>query len=137
MSRPARLVAVAALAAALSACSSGAQEPRFVAPAATPSPSHAPLAAPATARARLVFFMNPNGAPCQMQDRILREMSAELSRVDVVYYKTTEPADIARFQEYGIRSLPQLVVTDPTGRELRRATPGIQGPDQVRSLIAL
>jgi hypothetical protein len=82
--------------------------------------------------------MNPYGAPCQLQDRILREMSAELSsRVDVVYYRTTDAADLARFQAYGIRALPQLVVTDPAGRELRRATPGIQGPDQLRSLVAL
>ncbi len=145
MSRPALLLAVAVAGAALSACSSGAQEPKFVAPAATPAPSaaHAALAQPAAAaqpagkRARLVFFMNPNGAPCQMQDRILRDLGADLtSRVDVVYYRTTEPADIARFQEYGIRSLPQLLVTDATGRELRRATPGIQGPDEVRGLVA-
>ena len=99
---------------------------------ATPVTSNRAAALP-----RLVFFMNPNGAPCQMQDRILREMSAELSpRVEVVYYKTTEPADIALFQQYGIRSLPLLLVTDATGRELRRATPGIQDPDRIRGLIA-
>jgi len=139
MSRLPQLFALAALGVALSACSSKAEEPRFVAPAATPAPSaaHAAVAQPAGQRARLVFFMNPNGAPCQMQDRILREMSAELSpRVEVVYYKTTEPADIALFQQYGIRSLPLLLVTDATGRELRRATPGIQDPDRIRGLIA-
>jgi thioredoxin 1 len=139
MSRFAQLLVLAALGAALAACSSSAEEPRFVAPAASPPPSaHAAAAQPSGQRARLVFFMNPNGAPCQMQDRILREMSNELSaRVEVVYYKTTEPADIARFQQYGIRSLPLLLVTDAGGRELRRATPGIQGPDQIRGLVAL
>ncbi len=139
MPRSARLFALAALGLALAACSSSAEEPRFVAPAATPAPStaHAGLVQPAGQRARLVFFMNPNGGPCQIQDRILREMSSELaSRADVVYYRTTEAADIARFQEYGIRSLPLLLVTDGTGRELRRATPGIQGPEQIRSLLA-
>jgi thioredoxin 1 len=139
MSRLALVVAVATTGVALSACSSSAQEPRFVAPPASPPPSAAPaaLAQPSAARPRLVFFQNPNGAPCQAQDRILRELSAELSpRVEVVSYRTTEPADIARFQEYGIRSLPMLLVTDATGRELRRATPGIQGPDQVRALVA-
>ncbi len=130
--------AVAVLAITLTACSSGAQEPTLLAPTArAPSAAHA-AAQPAGQRTRLVFFMNPNGAPCQMQDRILREMSGELSsQVEVVYYRTTEPADIARFQAYGIRSLPLLLVTDVTGRELRRATPGIQGPDQIRSLVAL
>ncbi len=137
MSRPIQALALA-LAAALAACSSGAQEPRPASPAAAqaPSASHA-VAQPAGQRPRLVFFMNPYGRPCQMQDRILRELSGELSqRVEVVYYRTTEPADLARFQEYGIRSLPQILVTDAAGRELRRATPGIQGPDQVRSLVA-
>jgi thioredoxin 1 len=103
------------------------------APAATPASAHVPAAA----RSRLVFFMNPAGRPCQLQDQVLREMSAELGRtVDVVYFKTTEAGDLARFQEYGIRALPQLLVTDAGGRELRRATPGILGPEQVRSLLA-
>jgi thioredoxin 1 len=141
MPRPAKLLALAALGATLAACSSNAEEPRFVAPPTAPAPTVAARAAsaqPTGERARLVFFMNPHGAPCQVQDRILRELSGEIApRVEVVYYKTTEPADIARFQQYGIRALPLLLVTDATGRELRRATPGIQGPDQIRSLIAL
>ncbi len=104
-------------------------------PAARPTaPSHSQQArAPLP---RLVFFMNPAGMPCQMQDRILREMGAELTeRAQVVYYKTTEPADIARFREFGIRALPTLIVTDAQGRELRRATPGIQAMPQVLKLL--
>jgi hypothetical protein len=103
----------------------------------TPAPSVPASAHAATAaRPKLVFFMNPGGRPCQLQDQVLREMSAELGRsVDVVYLKTTEGVDLARFQEYGIRALPQLVVTDQAGRELRRATPGILGPDQIRALL--
>ena len=130
--RIAALLLVAATVA--TACSRGdAATPAAAAP--TTAPSHGQQATGTLPR--LVFFMNPNGMPCQMQDRILRELSSELSsRVDVVYYRTTEPADLARFQEYGIRSLPQILVTDATGRELRRATPGIQGPEQVRSLVA-
>ncbi len=85
---------------------------------------------------RIVFFMNPNGTPCQMQDRILQEMGPELKgKAEVVYLKTTVPADIAKFQQYGIRSLPTLVVTDASGKELRRATPGIQSAAQVRQLV--
>jgi thioredoxin 1 len=81
--------------------------------------------------------MNPNGRPCQMQDEILRGMGPALTgAADVVYYRTTEAADIAQFQAYGVRSLPLLVVTDGAGRELRRATPGIQGAEQVRQLLA-
>jgi thioredoxin 1 len=85
---------------------------------------------------RLVFFLNPNGMPCQMQDRILHEMAAELSgRADLVYVRTTEAADIAQFSRYGIRSLPSLVLTDGSGREIRRATPGIQSAEQIRRLL--
>ncbi len=90
----------------------------------------------ATAQKRLIFFMNPAGAPCQMQDRILQELAPELrGKAEVVYYKTTVPADIARFQQFGIRALPTLVVTDSTGKEIRRATPGIQSAAQVRQLV--
>jgi thioredoxin 1 len=96
-------------------------------------PAHA--VAPGS-RPRLVFFMNPNGRPCQMQDQILRGMPDLSAWADVVYYRTTEPADIARFQEYGIRSLPQLIVTDANGAELRRATPGILSDPDVRRLLA-
>jgi thioredoxin 1 len=99
--------------------------------AAAPRPGPRPAAKP-----QLVFFMNPYGRPCQMQDQILREMGPELgARVEVVYVKTTEARDLERFRQYGIRSLPTLVVTDASGRELRRATPGIQSAAQVRQLI--
>jgi thioredoxin 1 len=88
-------------------------------------------------RPRLVFFMNPNGQPCQIQDRILREMAGELSgKTDVVYYRTTSGEDLQRFQQYGIRSLPTLLLTDASGKEIRRATPGIQSAAQVRQLVA-
>jgi thioredoxin 1 len=109
------------------------------------SASEAPPTSPLTtvpahaqrALQRLVFFMNPNGAPCQLQDRVLREMAAELSgRALLVYYRTTDPADLAQFGRYGIRSLPMLLVTDGEGRELRRATPGIHTADEIRSLLA-
>jgi thioredoxin 1 len=131
---------MAAAVVALAACSGGAQEPGRAAAAAAPSPPArpSPLAEPMHSLPRLAFFMNPAGAPCVTQDRILREMSAELAgRAELVYYRTTDPADLPRFAQYGIRSLPLLVVTDAAGRELRRATPGIQGADQIRRLLAL
>jgi thioredoxin 1 len=91
---------------------------------------------PAAALPRLVFFMNPNGTPCQMQDKILQEMAPELKgKAEVVYYKTTISTDIPKFQQYGIRSLPTLMLTDASGKEIRRATPGIQSAPQVRQLF--
>jgi thioredoxin 1 len=64
-------------------------------------------------------------------------MAAELSgKVELVHVRTDDRNDLARFEQYGIRSLPALVLTDAAGRELRRATPGIQSPEQVRRLVA-
>lgn len=113
------------------ACSRG--EAAAPAPA---KPSAPTAAAAAVGKSRLVFFMNPNGGPCQMQDGILRQMAGELGGVEVVRYRTTDEADLAKFEQYGIRSLPTLIVTDATGRELRRATPGIQSAESVRALLA-
>jgi thioredoxin len=130
--RPAILLAASLGLASVFACSR--------ADSATPAPGPAPMAAhgqaPVGSRPRLVFFMNPNGAPCQLQDQVLRGMGPALTgAADVVYYRTTEAADLGWFQHYGIRSLPLLLVTDPAGRELRRATPGIQSAEQVRQLL--
>jgi thioredoxin 1 len=119
---------IAALALA-AACSASAGSPERQAPPAAAQGAGAALP-------RLVFFMNPNGVPCQMQDRVLREMAPELrGRVEVVYYRTTEQADLEQFGRYGIRSLPTLVLTDAAGGEIRRATPGIQPPEEIRRLV--
>jgi len=121
-----------AAAVAIAGCSSSDAAP----PPPIAAAQAAPVGAHAATRPRLVFFMNPNGRPCQMQDAILRAMPDLPSRADVVYYKTTEPADLPRFEQYGVRSLPLLVLTDANGVELRRATPGIQADPQVRQLLA-
>jgi thioredoxin 1 len=127
------LLSTIALAGCTDALSAPAPAPSLPAHA---TPSTAPSRPAATSRPRLVFFMNPNGRPCQLQDQVLRGMAAELNgRAEVVYYRTTEGNDLPRFEQFGIRSIPQLVVTDQTGAELRRATPGIQSEPQVRQLI--
>jgi thioredoxin 1 len=126
-----RLTFLAAAALAVTALATTALADASLTPSARKVASARTAALP-----RLVFFMNPNGAPCQMQDRILKEMGAELAgKAEVVYYKTTVPADLAAFTQYGIRALPTLVVTDASGKELRRATPGIQSAAQVRQLV--
>jgi thioredoxin-like negative regulator of GroEL len=108
--------------------------------AAACSSSSAGVAAPAAPvqGARLVFFMNPAGAPCQMQDQILRGMAPELTgKVSVVYLRTTEPAEIPFFDRFGVRSLPQLLLVDGAGNEVRRATPGIQDAAAIRRLVGI
>ncbi len=98
----------------------------------------APAPADASGLPRLVFFMNPYGRPCQVQDELLRGMAAELTgKITVVYIRTTEASEVPFFERFGIRSLPQLLLVDAAGKELRRATPGIQQPDAIRRLVGI
>ncbi len=127
---PSPSVLLTILAVTLSACSSSAGQ------APEQAPAVGPVANTAGALPHLVFFMNPGGAPCQMQDRVLREMSSELNgRFELVYYRTTNTYDLPAFDRFGIRSLPSLVLTDAAGNELRRATPGVQSPEAIRHLL--
>ena len=116
------------------ACSRGeAAQPPAAPP--TTAPSHGQQATGTLPR--LVFFMNPNGRPCQLQDQVLEQLGPSLrGRVEVVRFRTTTPGDLAMFERFGIRSLPQLVVTDAGGQELRRATPGILDAGQIQQLLS-
>jgi thioredoxin 1 len=134
---PFALIVTLALGLGATACSRS-EAASAAAPAATP-PAQVGGTAPASTAGlpRLVFFMNPNGRPCQIQDQILEQVAGSLQgRAVLVRFRTTTPEDLAWFEKYGIRSLPQLVVTDAAGRELRRATPGIQDAGQVLQLLA-
>jgi thioredoxin len=85
---------------------------------------------------KLVFFLNPKGGPCRMQDAILGEMAKELKgKVDIQYVKTSVPGDQDIFYQYGIRALPTLLLADASGKEIKRMPPGIQRIDDIRRLI--
>jgi thioredoxin 1 len=84
----------------------------------------------------LIFFLNPNGGPCRIQDGILKGMSDEFEgKVSLKYIKTTDPADQKLFYKYGIRALPTLILTDPSGKEIKRMPPGIKKPAEIRAFI--
>lgn len=97
----------------------------------------AQTAASAEASGRLLlFFMNPDGYPCQVQQQILNGVADSLAKVaQVVYIKTTVPADMQKFAAYGIRALPSLVIADRNGAELTRFAPGIQSADAVLAAL--
>lgn len=101
------------------------------------TPAANPAANPAAHGKKLLFFMNPNGYPCQTQLGILNSVADSLSKVaQVVYIKTTEPGDMQKFEEYGIRGLPSLVIADANGRELSRFAPGIQSGEAVLAALS-
>ncbi len=84
----------------------------------------------------LIFFLNPNGGPCLMQERILAGMRNELQgKITVRYVKTTVEDDIPVFGRYGIRGLPSLVLVDASGKELKRLPPGVKSVEEIRGLI--
>jgi len=85
------------------------------------------------AKETVLFFINPNGAPCQMQDRILKEMGTSLTaKANVAYLKTTEfQTSRPYYEQYGIRGLPTLIILDSTGKVKHRFTPGIQTKESI------
>lgn len=86
---------------------------------------------------KIMFFLNPNGRPCQMQNKILNDMGNDLSsKAGVEYISTTEMATSRPlFAKYGIRALPSLIVLDSKGNVHHRFTPGIQSADVILSKI--
>lgn len=82
----------------------------------------------------LMFFMNPNGRPCQIQDQMLMEASEAISqKANIQYIKTTVPGDRSLFYDFGIRSLPAIVIVDQEGKVVTRFPPGIQQPEVILS----
>ncbi|MFH0919161.1 MAG: thioredoxin family protein [Fibrobacterota bacterium] len=80
----------------------------------------------------LLFFMNPNGWPCQRQLSILDGISDSLVPLArVIHVKTTNDEDLPKFRQYGIRGLPFLLITDKRGKEIYRFSPGIQPAETV------
>ncbi len=122
----AALVAAPAFAAEKAPAKKGA--PAAKAAAAKPAPTAAPTATSAP-KPVLVFFMNPAGRPCQMQDQLLTESRAQWEALATLRYARTDlPSDRETFYRYGVRALPTLVLVDPQGKELKRFPPGIQQP---------
>lgn len=80
----------------------------------------------------VLFFINPHGQPCQMQDRIITDNAAKIkARASVRYVKTTEEQSYPLFQKYGVRGLPMLIVVDERGSVVHRFTPGIRGIEEI------
>jgi thioredoxin len=95
-----------------------------------------PAAKQQEAAFNLVFFLDPGGRPCQMQNSILKNMAGELQgKVTIKYVQTTVPADREIFYKYGIRSLPTLLLADANGREIKRMPPGVKQSSDIRLLL--
>ncbi len=81
---------------------------------------------------KLLFFINPNGRPCQIQNTILEKIRSQINeKADVIYVKTTDPSARDLFYKYGIRSLPSIIISNSKGNPLKRFPPGIQNEETI------
>lgn len=114
------------------------QQAQQVAQPAVPeaTTSNVPTKVPEVAEHLLVFFIDPNGGPCQMQGNILKQMASELDgKVLIRPVQTTVPADRDLFYAYGIRALPTILLADSSGKEIKRLPPGVQTAETIRGLL--
>ena len=90
----------------------------------------------ATPKGTLLFFLNPNGHPCQQQDKILKQNMPEISsKADISYISTTDPMSRFSFNRYGIRRLPSLVLLDANGEVSKHFPPGIRSADEINGAL--
>jgi thioredoxin 1 len=84
----------------------------------------------------LVFFMNPSGKPCGIQNEILQKLLKDRNNnFNLAYVDATKPADQKAFYDYGIRSMPALVLVDANGNIGRVFPPGIQSYETVSQAL--
>ena len=84
----------------------------------------------------LLFFLNPKGAPCRMQDKILDDIYAEIEQyVDIISVSTDIPGDRSAFYKYGIRALPAIILLDSKGKIAQRFSPGIKNSEELVEAI--
>jgi thioredoxin 1 len=114
------------------ACCQKASVKTCSAPAAAAPDTSAQPAKKDAPEQTILFFMNPNGRPCQMQNEIIEGIKGKLTGLaKVTYVKTTEDADREQFSKYGIRGLPSLIILDKEGKEVKRFPPGIQDEETI------
>ncbi len=75
----------------------------------------------------VVFFLNPEGGPCRVQNEILQQLYKDRgAKFNIAYVSATQPGNEKAFYDYGVRGLPSLVVVDKEGKVARVFPPGIQ-----------
>lgn len=120
------LIVAAAILIGLTACGTDKAQNRTAANEITTAQKAQPKATMDN-KGSLLFFLNPNGRPCQMQDQYLNQIRSQIEEVaEIVYIKTTNPDDKSLFYKYGIRSLPSMIILDENDNIAQRFSPGIQ-----------
>lgn len=97
------------------------------------APASAPLSTPeirtavASGKKSILFFMNPAGGPCRAQNEILQKLHKDRKGgFNIVNISTLRQEDQKAFYDYGVRSLPWVIMLDGKGRIGHHFPPGIQ-----------
>lgn len=108
----------------LAGCSSSSD--KIAAPLSTPEIQKAA----ASGKKSVIFFINPSGQPCRIQDEILRQLHSDKKMsFNLVHVETMNHEHQKAFYDYGIRSLPSVVILDSKGAISKHLSPGIQPYD--------
>jgi len=87
-------------------------------------------------KATIVFFQNPNGGPCKAQKGILDKLLKDRnSNFNIASVNAMNQNDQKAFYDYGVRSLPTLVLVDKNGKIARVFPPGIQNVETLTSAL--
>lgn len=75
----------------------------------------------------VVFFINPMGGPCKAQKQVLEQLQKDRGRsFNIAYVDALKEENQRAFYDYGVRSLPTVVLVDKQGKIARFFPPGIQ-----------
>lgn len=84
----------------------------------------------------IVFFLNPSGGPCRAQNEILQKLAKDRkSNFNIAYVSATQGENQQAFYDYGVRSLPTLVLVSGKGKIGRVFPPGIQSYETVATAL--
>ncbi len=90
----------------------------------------------ANGKPTLVFFQNPNGGPCKAQKAVLDKLTEQRKgKFNVANVSTLNQNDQRAFYDYGVRSLPTLILVDKAGKISRAFSPGIQSMETLSSAL--
>jgi thioredoxin 1 len=84
----------------------------------------------------LVFFQNPNGGPCRAQQQVLNKLAEKRNGAfNIAPVNAMEQNDQKAFYDYGVRSLPSLVLVDKAGKISKVFPPGIQSIETLSAAL--
>ncbi len=87
-------------------------------------------------KSTVVFFLNPQGGPCRAQNEILMKLQKDRkNNCNIANVSALEEANRKAFYDYGVRSLPSLVLVDGKGKIAKVFPPGIQSSEVLTAAL--